>query len=237
MDPRRRCIAGLAVRWRTLRATRSGEDHADDGERAFGLWVVDRDLDALVAEVTQVQFERYDERLPYFGAIWPAAESLAVHLLTGPRLDGRRVLDLGCGLGASGFAARRRGARVTFLDWEPRAIELVAATARVHGEQDRECACIVGDWRDPPACGPFDVILGADVLYEERNAPVVAAFLAGHLEPGGEAWIADPGRPHAPLFLTLAQAAGLEFLSRETLAPLEAATCREIELLRLRRPQ
>src|SRR5690242_19789373 len=98
MDPRRRRIAGLAVRWRTIRAPRGGEDHADDGVRAFGLWVVDRALDAIVAEVTQEEFERHDERLPYFAAIWPAAESLAVHLLTGPRLDGRRVLDLGCGL-------------------------------------------------------------------------------------------------------------------------------------------
>src|SRR5437588_7789253 len=105
MDPRRRCIAGLAVRWRTIRAPRCGADYADGGERAFGLWVVDRDLDALVAEVTQEEFERYDERLPYFGIVWPAAEALAAHLLAGPRLDERHVLDLGCGLGACGFAA------------------------------------------------------------------------------------------------------------------------------------
>src|SRR5438477_574668 len=130
MDARRRCIAGLAVRWRTIRAPRCGADYADGGERAFGLWVVDRDLDALVAEVTQAEFERY----------------------------------------------------------------------------------------------------------EQRNAPAVAAFLARHLEPGGEVWIADPGRPHAPRFLTLARQSGLELLSRETLAPPESATCREIALLRLRRP-
>jgi predicted nicotinamide N-methyase len=198
--------------------------------------VVDRDLDALVAEVTQEEFERHDERMPYFGTIWPAAESLAAHILAGPRLAGSRVLDLGCGLGACGFAARRRGARVTFLDWEPRALVLVAASARAQGSPKGECACIVGDWRDPPACGPFDLILGADVLYEERNAPAVAAFLAEHLEPGGEAWIADPSRPHAPRFLMVAQQAGLEFLSREILAPPSAKSCREIALLRLRRP-
>src|SRR6185436_12053970 len=138
---------------------------------------VDRDLDSLVSEITQEEFERHDERLPYFGAIWPAAEALATHLLAGPRLDGSRVLDLGCGLGACGFAAHRRGARVTFLDWEPRALALVAASAREQGAPEGECACLVGDWRNPPACGPFDLILGADVLYEERNAPAVAAFL------------------------------------------------------------
>src|SRR5438067_209367 len=105
MDAHRPCIGGLPVRWRTIHAPRCGADSVDGSALAFGLWVVERDLDALVAEVTQEEFERSDERLPYFGTLWPAAEALAAHLLAGPGLDGKQVLDLGCGLGACGLAA------------------------------------------------------------------------------------------------------------------------------------
>ncbi len=231
-------IAGFAVKWREFRAPprarkRGAGDRGAEGEAAFGLWVPESDLDALVAEITQEEFERSDERLPYFGTIWPAAEALAAEVLAGPRLDEKRALDLGCGLGLCGFAAACQGARVTFFDWEPRALAIVAASARRPGQPAASFAFVVGDWRQPPPLGPFDLILGADLLYERRNGPAVAAFLARHLAPGGEAWIADPGRPHATSFPSLAQAEGLELVHSEVLPP--CAGDRAITLWRFRR--
>ncbi|MCA9321551.1 MAG: methyltransferase, partial [Planctomycetes bacterium] len=44
-------------------------------------------------------------------------------LARGPSLVDMRVLDLGCGVGAVGLAAARRGARVSFFDWEERAAD------------------------------------------------------------------------------------------------------------------
>ena len=205
-----RVIAGLRVRWRELGSS-------------FGLWEPD-DPDALLDGMTQDEFERSDERMPYFSAIWASAESLVAHLLLGPPLDGMRTLDLGCGLGPCGFAAAARGARVTFLDWEPRSLDLVAASARDGGWPPDAFELVVGDWRDPPALGPFDVILGADVLYERRNAPAVAAFLASHLLSDGEAWIADPGRPQAAIFPSILRDAGLQLLEAITLPPMPHGT-------------
>ena len=233
-DDERPVVAGLALRWQELRAAPRDGDRADQAAVSFGLWVPECDLDALMDELTPEEFLRSDERMPYFGAIWPAAESLVAKLLAGPRLDGKHALDLGCGLGACGFAAARRGARVTFFDWEPRALEIAAASAREQGLPPATFDFILGDWREPPPLGPFDLILGADLLYERRNAPAVAAFLARHLKPGAEAWIADPGRPHAQLFTALAREAALELLGSEVLPP--QAQQPEITLLRLRRP-
>lgn len=218
-------IAGLRLRWRTLPGL--------DGEPAFGLWVLD-DPDATLDELTQEEFDQSDERMPYFALVWASAESLVVKLLEGPRLDGRHILDLGCGLGPCGFAAAHHGARVTFFDWEPRALEIVAASAHRQQASPDAFEFVVGDWRRPPPMGPFDLILGADVLYERRNAPAVAAFLAGHLKPGAEAWIADPGRPQAGPFPALAAEHGLELIGQETLPSREDGT--EITRLRLRRP-
>ena len=225
-------IAGFRLTWREFRASRGNGNRAEPGEVSFGIWVL-ADPDAPLDQITQEEFDRDDERMPYFGLIWPSAESLVSKVLAGPRLDGRRVLDLGCGLGPCGFAAVRRGAHVTFFDWEPRALEIVAASARAGGVPDEAVDLVVGDWRAPPRFGPFDLILGADVLYEPRNAPAVAAFLPRHLQPDAEAWIADPGRLHARGFPELAAAEGLELVSSEPLPPQEHGLA--ITLLRLRR--
>jgi 2-polyprenyl-3-methyl-5-hydroxy-6-metoxy-1,4-benzoquinol methylase len=231
---KRAVVAGLALRWREFHWPRGARAGGDGDQAAFGLWVPECGLDALVEPITQDEFARSDERLPYFGAIWPAAEELVERLLAGPPLDGMRVLDLGCGLGACGFAAARRGARVTFLDWEPRALEIVAASARRQAAPPETFTFVVGDWRQPPPCGPFDLILGADLLYEARNGPAVAAFLAGHLAPGAEAWIADPGRPHARDFPALAEREGLEVVGGERFREADQA---EITLLRVGRTE
>jgi 2-polyprenyl-3-methyl-5-hydroxy-6-metoxy-1,4-benzoquinol methylase len=220
-------VAGLKLKWREFRSP------PRDGPIEFGIWTLD-DPDTLLDQITQEEFDRNDERMPYFGAIWPAAESLVEKILASDRLErGARVLDLGCGLGACGFAAAQRGAHVVFMDWEPRALEIVEASAL---EQELPLSTFdfaVADWRaPPPRLGRFERILGADVLYEQRNAPAVAKFLADHLAPDGEAWISDPKRLHAASFTKLAQEAGLELLGADLLPPAPHHV--EVALLRFR---
>ena len=55
---------------------------------------------------------------------------------------------------------------------------------------------------------PFDLVVAADVLYEERNAGPLLALLEATVTPDGEALIADPGRRHAAAFFDGARAAG-----------------------------
>jgi 2-polyprenyl-3-methyl-5-hydroxy-6-metoxy-1,4-benzoquinol methylase len=219
-------VAGFQLIWRVFSAAGSS-----DPERQFGIWVL-QNPDAPLDAMTQQEFDDGDERMPYFGTIWASGESLVEYLLAGPRLDGVSVLDLGCGLGLCGFAAARRGARVTFFDWEPRALEIVTLSAAAQPWLPELPEMLVGDWRKPPACGPFDLILGADVLYEWRNAPAVAKFLPRHLTPTGEAWIADPGRGAAEPFPRYALQARLTVSPPETL-PL--AQGQEIKLYKLQR--
>jgi 2-polyprenyl-3-methyl-5-hydroxy-6-metoxy-1,4-benzoquinol methylase len=218
-------VAGLRLSWR---------EFGDDPATSFGLWVLD-DPDAMLDDLTQEEFDRTDERMPYFALVWPSADALVARLLAGSRLDGQHVLDLGCGLGACGLAAGRLGADVTFFDWEPRAIEIVQASVERQIVPAAKVQYAIGDWRQPPPLGSFDLILGADVLYERRNAPAVAAFLASHLKPGAEAWIADPGRPQAGPFPELAAQSGLEMLGEETVRVGSDAP--DITLLRVRRPR
>lgn len=111
---------------------------------------------------------------------------------------GLRVLELGCGLGLPALAAASRGADVLATDWAEDAIELVQRNAERNGLVI--CASRVR-WNDPePLLGaaPWDLILGADLLYEARNAEQLAELLP---KLGGEFLLAEPGRPYAKEFL------------------------------------
>jgi SAM-dependent methyltransferase len=223
-------IAGIPLHWTLLRDATDGGGTGEDG---VGLWVP-QDPDLLLDQMTQEDFESNDERMPYFGTIWPSAESLVPWILARPAMDGTTALDLGCGLGACGFALADRGAAVTFFDWEPRALDIVAASVERRRPGPAAITYTVGDWRHPPPLPELDLVVAADVLYEERNGPAVAAFLAQALKPGGTAWIGDPGRIHARSFPDHVRRAGLELLARELLPPQPHEI--NVELLIVRRP-
>ena len=56
-------------------------------------------------------------------------------------------------------------------------------------------------WSDPEPllrAAPWDLVLGADLLYEARNAEQLAELLP---DLGGETLLAEPGRPYAKEFL------------------------------------
>jgi len=187
-------ISGIRLVWRELVPGR------------LGLWVP-ADPDAVLEAMDDETLRAAEGRAPYFAALWPAGEALARHVLGMDDLAGRRVLDLGCGVGAEGLAALVQGARVTFFDWEPRSLEIVAASARRLRLEPE--ALVTGDWRAPSSLERFDLVLAADVLYEQGNAAPVAQFLARHLAADGAAWLADPRRFEADALPTAARAAGL----------------------------
>jgi predicted nicotinamide N-methyase len=132
-----------------------------------------------------------DEFMPYWAELWPAGLALA-HALP-ERLDGVRVVELGCGLGVPSLVAAARGAQVTAIDWAADAIELLRENAVRNGvELDARRT----DWRSFD--GAFDLALAADVLYEARNVePLVELLL--RLAP--EALVALAGRPCEREFL------------------------------------
>jgi predicted nicotinamide N-methyase len=138
-----------------------------------------------------------DEFLPYWAELWPAATALAEAL---PDVRGRRVVELGCGLGVTSLVAASRGAEVTATDWAGDAVELLRENAARNGlrlEARRY------DWRDPwPE--RFDLALAADVLYERRNVEPLLDRLRA-LAP--VAYVGLAGRPYEPEFLRAAGAA------------------------------
>jgi len=154
---------------------------------------------------------REDERMPYWAEPWPAGLAFAARLLDGglPAIAGRRVLELGSGLGTVGIAAALAGAaHVTFSDWFPESLAAALENARLNGVPEERTAALLLDWRRPPADLRFEAIVGADLLYEMRNAVPLLGAIKATLAPEGGAWIADPDRITASGFAAQAESAG-----------------------------
>jgi predicted nicotinamide N-methyase len=165
-----------------------------------------RDGDAILDELL-AEDDPEEERLPFWTQLWPSGTALA-RAVTGRPLAGRRVLELGCGLGLVSVAAALAGADVLAVDRSPEAVTFTAANAARNGASLRTLVCAFDQPEPLLAEAPWDLVLAADVLYEQRNVPVLLWLLPRLVGPGGEAWLADPGRNGLETFLSGAEAAG-----------------------------
>jgi predicted nicotinamide N-methyase len=140
-----------------------------------------------------------DEYMPYWAELWPAGIALARYLVAERDLRGKRVLELGCGLGLPSLAAAAGGAEVLATDWAGDALELLRANAESLGV---ELETLESDWRHADELverGPWDLVLAADVLYEERNVEPLVTLLS---RLATEALVGDPGRTYLEPFVT-----------------------------------
>lgn len=131
---------------------------------------------------------------PLFGVLWPAGRVLAEEMSHFP-VAGKRILEIGCGLGLASLVLQRRGADITASDHHPLAEEFLAANAALNGLEPVRFR--LAQWSGPnPELGTFDLIIGSDVLYERDHVGLLADFLALHANPQAEVLITDPGRNH-----------------------------------------
>ena len=169
--------------------------------------------DALIDEA---EFD-IDERLPYWAAIWPSAIVLARHLSEWD-LPGKRVLEMGCGVGLPSVVALDRGAKVTATDHYTLALDFARQNAEANTRRELETVHL--DWHLPVEedIGAFDLILAADVLYEQRNVPALASLIPDLLGPEGEVLVSNPRSRDTPNFHEMMQTKGFAHSTRSMTA-------------------
>jgi predicted nicotinamide N-methyase len=137
--------------------------------------------------------------VPYWSVLWRSGVALGRELSAGPRLDGQHVVELGCGLGVPSLVAARAGASVLATDGDEEALEMVERNARENGLERVETALVGWGTADHLAArAPFDLVLAADVLYEDSSVALLLELLP---RLGRDVLVADPGRPAASEFL------------------------------------
>ena len=147
---------------------------------------------------------------PSWASVWPAAATLASYVAATPSLvKGRRIAELGAGLGIAGLTAAKMGAEtVTLVDREALALHCAMSTAAVcglptgpvpdgsddakafYGDEASEDGGVVSasmmDWgqvADNGLC--VDVVLASEVLYDPSESASLAACVAKLLRGAG----------------------------------------------------
>ncbi len=133
-----------------------------------------------------------------FGQVWPSGRLLAEAMCTFD-IEGKRILEIGCGLGLSSLVLQRRCADITASDHHPLAqsfLEYNATQNQLPHVDYRDLPWEIPD----PTLGRFDLIIGSDILYERGHAGMIADLLRRHAQPDVEVLITDPGRGNSGSF-------------------------------------
>jgi predicted nicotinamide N-methyase len=135
---------------------------------------------------------------PLFGLLWPSGRVLAHAMLTF-ELEGKRILELGCGLALASLVVHRRGGNITASDCHPLAAAFLLENLKLN--QLPAMKYQAGNWsRANPLLGRFDLIIGSDVLYDRGQPETLSQFIELHAQPRAEVLIVDPDRGNRASF-------------------------------------
>ena len=175
---------------------------------------------------------RESDYMPYWAYLWPASQAMSQLLLNENWRPGTRALELGTGVGLVGIAGLAAGLDLIFSDYDRASVEAAQRNAAANGFAD--VGGMIFDWRQLAAVDvePFEVILGCEVIYEAGSHPFVLDVLDKLLQADGVCWIADPGRPYARGFCTLAESRGYEVTLRDQTGQARPRLAGEFDLPR-----
>jgi len=165
------------------------------GNRILKITAV-QNTDALLDQAEEL------EHFPFGFLLWESSIALATYLVGRPHLTyGRKVLELGAGVGVTGIVAQSLGGAVRQTDHQKGALVLAEQNAEQNGIQGIER--FAADWRNWTCTDRFDLILGSDITYERGMHFYLEEIFSANLTPDGVVLLSDPGRPQT-----------LEFASR-----------------------
>ncbi len=160
--------------------------------------------------------------VPYWATPWASGIAVAEAVVAEPHAFlGRRVLELGCGLGITAMALAGAGAELFVADCWPETLAYCRFNALRYAGDRATVSPRLADWRTQAGrerlmrSGPFDVVVAADVLYEAEDVDPLRELLPRLLRPEGSAWVAEPGRTTSRRFVDATDDAGWE---RRTIA-------------------
>lgn len=173
--------------------------------------------------------------LPYWAELWDS--SLAIIEFLAETLPARfddvsklSILDLGCGMGLTGTVAAALGARVLFGDLEPDALLFARLNAMPFADRIRTRRL---NWQKARLTEQFDVIIGADILYDKTQWVHLEPFWRGHLKRQGTVLLGEPGRQTGDLFLDWIKPHPWSLTQLKKSVPTRTVPIRLFELKRL----
>jgi predicted nicotinamide N-methyase len=162
-------------------------------------------LDQVCNEIDEIE-KRTGEKvpdqlmhMPYWAELWDSSYGVGHWLVDRARLmkSDLHTLDLGCGMGFAGTVAAMLGHRVFFADLEVPALLFAKLNSL---PWLRRVRCRQLNWQTDQLNESFDLIIGADVLYEKSQWEFLEPFFRNHLAKDGVVLLGEPGRGTGDLF-------------------------------------
>ena len=178
-------------------------EHSDDiplvvqhhliGNRSIALWVPD-------ADVIKAQYRNANTSFPYWSQLWPAALALAIFLEQHTHfIHGKRILELGAGLGLPALVAAAHAASVFCSDREPAAVKAASRSANENGLENFKAGVL--NWEDLPPGLDADILLLSDVNYNPASFEQLHLLVELWLQKGRTIILATPQRLMAGPFI------------------------------------
>ena len=133
-------------------------------------------------------------------------------------------------MGLCGAVAAALGANVLLADMEPSALLLARLNTLAFADRVRVRRL---DWRRDRLAERFDLILGADILYERGQWEFLHEFFRSHLQQSGSVWLSEPGRASGDAFVPWISGRGWRI--HEELVPIDTRP-QPIRVMRLDEP-
>lgn len=165
----------------------------------------------------------HDRMIDFLQALWgpgflsPGGPAEVARILDGRRLEGRAVLDIGCGAGGVSLClVRDHGAGyVTGVDVEDGVLARARAVVAGAGLSNRIGLAKVAPGPLPFPSGTFDVVFSKDSIVHIPDKAALMAEVFRVLRPGGEFlasdWLIGTEGPPSPAMAAYIEAEGLDF--------------------------
>ena len=135
---------------------------------------------------------------PLFGQVWPTSVAMAMNIYK-LELAGKRVLEIGCGIGLCSIVLHQMGIDITASDYHPRVREFLDRNVLGNGLPPIKYR--TGNWNEENfELGKFDVMIGSDILYQPDHAHLVSRFIDRHSSDDVQVVIGDPDRANRARF-------------------------------------
>ena len=135
---------------------------------------------------------------PIFGVIWPSSKVLA-HTMLDYNIEGKRILEVGCGIGLASLILNHRLADITATDYHPEVKSFLDINVALNNGD--KIPFVRTGWGDNAnELGSYDLIIGSDLLYESNHAQLLSKFIDLHARKRCDVVIVDPGRGHHAKF-------------------------------------
>jgi len=129
---------------------------------------------------------------PLFGVVWASSKVLA-HYMLDYDISGKRILEVGCGIGLASLLLNHRQADITATDYHPEVESFLLKNVKLN--QGKAIPFVRTGWADERSgLGTFDLIIGSDILYEQEHSALLADFIDRHALSTCDVVIVDPGR-------------------------------------------